>query len=210
MSINIEKMFQDDIREKKKAGSGSFHKRGKGVRHGLSGALRTPSYFMKQKEKNKLSGEVRSYNMFENTILSLEDFNSRPLNVQRDLMTAWRENFTNKDICASMEMTVGRFNKLVKDLDIPMKEKTGGRTKKTAAAVILKEGQKGESIVKEKTPPAVNIEKMDIPILDGLSLSYTGQYSPENLVKVFDKLSLLLSDEKNKFEVSISIQECKK
>jgi len=209
MSINIEKMFQDDIREKKKAGSGSFHKRGKGVRHGLSGALRTPSYYMKQKEKNKLSGEVRSYNMFENTILSLEEFNSRPLNVQRDLMTAWRENFTNKDIRESMEMTAGRFAKLVKDLDIPMKEKTGGRTKKTAAAVILKEGQLGK-IEKEKTPPAVNIEKMDIPILDGLSLSYTGQYSPENLVKVFDKLSLLLSDEKNKFEVSISIQECKK
>ena len=209
MSINIEKMFQDDIREKRKAGSGSFHKRGKGVRHGLSGALRTPSYYMKQKEKNKLSGEVRSYNMFENTILSLEEFNSRPLNVQRDLMTAWRENFTNKDIRESMEMTAGRFAKLVKDLDIPMKEKTGGRTKKTAAAVILKEGQLGK-IEKEKTPPAVNIEKMDIPILDGLSLSYTGQYSPENLVKVFDKLSLLLSDEKNKFEVSISIQECKK
>src|SRR3954469_17705181 len=167
MSINIEKMFQDDIREKKKAGSGSFHKRGKGVRHGLSGALRTPSYYMKQKEKNKLSGEGRSYNMFENTILSLEEFNSRQLNVQRDLMTAWRENFTNKDIRESMEMTAGRFAKLVKDLDIPMKEKTGGRTKKTAAAVILKEGQKGETFVKEKTPPAVNIEKMDIPILDG-------------------------------------------
>lgn len=54
-SWEIERLFQDDIREKRKTGSGSFHKRGKGVKHGLSGALKTPYHYMKTKEKNKLN-----------------------------------------------------------------------------------------------------------------------------------------------------------
>ena len=59
MAENIERIFQDDIRDKRKAGSGAFHMRGKGVRHGFNGALRTPSFFMKTKEKKKLTERLR-------------------------------------------------------------------------------------------------------------------------------------------------------
>ena len=70
-SWEIERLFNEDVRDKRKTGSGSFHKRGKGVKHGISGALRTPSYYMKPKEKKKLNGEVSVSFMYETTPLHL-------------------------------------------------------------------------------------------------------------------------------------------
>src|SRR6476620_12772221 len=89
MAENIERIFQDDIRDKRKAGSGAFHQRGKGVKHGMGGALRTPSYFMKNKEKKKLDGEVRIHNMYT-TILNWDEWQTKDQETQKNLLTKWR------------------------------------------------------------------------------------------------------------------------
>jgi hypothetical protein len=82
---NVEKLFQQDIREKKRAASGAFHMRGKGVRNGFSGAIRTPYHFMSNKEKKQLNGEVRTYNMYE-TIIPKNEFDLKDRETQRNMM----------------------------------------------------------------------------------------------------------------------------
>ena len=88
MTKEIERFLREDIREKKKAASGSFHKRGKGVKHGFSGALRTPSYYMSNKEKNQLNGELKVTNMYKE-IISKEEFFQKDAETQKLLLTKW-------------------------------------------------------------------------------------------------------------------------
>jgi len=58
----VERIFNDDVRDKRKAGSGSFHRRGKGVKHGMSGALKTPSFYMSTIESfDRSIGNTVSY-----------------------------------------------------------------------------------------------------------------------------------------------------
>ena len=100
-SKEIERMLREDIREKKKTASGSFHMRGKGVKHGFSGALRTPSYYMSNKQKNQLNGELKVSNMYE-TILSKEEFFKHSEEMQKIMLTKWRENYQNNEIMEHM------------------------------------------------------------------------------------------------------------
>src|SRR4051794_2157320 len=90
----VERIFNDDIREKRKAGSGSFHRRGKGVKHGMSGALRTPSFYMSNKEKKKLNGEVTVTYMYE-TLIPFNEFDLKDTETQKAMLTRWREIYDN-------------------------------------------------------------------------------------------------------------------
>src|SRR4051794_34210333 len=123
---NIEKLFLEDVREKKKAGRGAFSMRGKGVKHGISGALRTPFHFMKTKEKKKLDGEVVSYNM--NSLMTYHDFEQKDFETKKMLMTQWRTMYQNNEIMDAFfdEGKGKRFNaqsfaNLVNELGCPPK-----------------------------------------------------------------------------------------
>ena len=134
----IERLFNDDVREKRKAGSGSFHKRGKGVKHGISGALRTPSYYMSNKEKKKLNGEVKVTYMYE-TIIPLEEFKAQDVETQRNMLTSWRDHYTNEEIKRGLGTSNNPFYKLVEDLGLPKKPRGGSRTRgpRKSKAIII-------------------------------------------------------------------------
>lgn len=68
----IERMFNDDVREKKRTGSGVFSKTGK---RGYVGTMRMPSDIMSRKDKYnyRKNGKVESYNMYD-SIMNLEQF----------------------------------------------------------------------------------------------------------------------------------------
>lgn len=220
MTENIERLFQEDIREKRKAGSGSFHKRGKGVKHGISGALKTPYHYMKTKERNALNGEVEVTNMYS-SILTWDEWNLKDKETQKILMTKWREIYSNQKIMEQLQ--VGRnkhfnaqsFADIVNDLGCPPKIRGGSKPKKQRNASITAVKETKSPTLLEFAEVADQLEfevpKQDIKqilITKGLHLEYNGEFDPEQLSKIFTKLQLLIEGEPNKFKISLSLTEC--
>jgi len=228
-SWEIEKMLKDDIREKKKTGSGAFHMRGKGVRHGFSGALRTPFHFMKTKEKNKLSGEVSVHNMFT-TILNWNEWDLKDEETQKMLMTKWREIYKNTEIMDKLsegrhaKLNTQSFADIVNALGCPPKAKGGSRPKENsepkrkyakrqavAAVQPLKEKPTGfdfdSALPPSKLELAPEPEQPKIVIFNGLNLEYNGEYNCDELTKIFTKLQLLVDGEPNKYKISLALVE---
>ena len=176
--------------------------RGKGVKHGISGALRTSYYFMKPKERKQLNGEVKVFNM--NEILSKEEFYSMDEETQKMLLTRWREVYQNKDILSEMGISSNTLSKLLRDLEIPSKPRGGNK------AGARKSKAKTQIPQIENTPiesPKIEAPLKPILITNGLNLEYNGEFDAEHISKVFTKLQLLIEGEENKFNVSISITE---
>lgn len=224
MDRQIERMLQEEIREKRKAGSGSFHKRGKGVKHGLNGALKTPSYFMSNKEKKNLNSEV-TVTMYE-TIIPKEEFELKDEQMQKMLLTRWREIHSNSYIMKEMGIVgSGTFHKLVAKLDIPKKKRIepnrkprtrkGITTKEMTPQInIQSEESKSYGITDTIQSALSNLENVEtvqqqpIKLLQtGLQLEYNGIYNPDQLSKIFTKLQLITDGEKCKYYLSISLSE---
>jgi hypothetical protein len=210
---NIEKLFKEEVREKKRTGTGAFHMRGKGVRNGFNGALRTPYHFMKTKERNKLNGEVESYNMFT-TIIPYKEFKLKEPETQKDLLIKWREVFDNDKIIGEMHVTNKTYFDLVNKLDLPKKPRGGaknvkkGKIKKAAIQEKPKVSNNLEfdfsNSVENVPEPQVQIQKI---ITKGLYLEYNGEYDAEALTKFFTKLQLVIDGETNKFNISLCLTE---
>ena len=94
----VERIFNQDIREKKLAGYGASKRTGKGVRHGIRGGMRTPSSLMTKREKKDYMkpGELIVSNVYE--FMPWEQFKQLGEIQQKDLLIRWREKFTNIEI----------------------------------------------------------------------------------------------------------------
>lgn len=201
---NIERIFNEEVIEKKKTGRGTFSKKGKGVKHGFNSALRTPYYFMSAKERKKLNGEVVVTNMLDK-VLTKEEFSQRAEDLQKDMLIRWRELYSNKEIMERMGITSNAsFHKIMKDLKVPVKTKysrrkgTADKTKKEVAAKL-----KSKENQEEIHTPVVTSNFLS----NGLHLEFNGDYDAEQLNKLFTKLQLLVDGEENKYRVSISLTE---
>jgi hypothetical protein len=203
---NIERMLQEDIRDKRRTGNGVYSKRGKGVKHGISGALRTSYYFMTSKERKKLNGEVKVFNM--NEILSKEEFFSMDEDTQKMLLTNWRETYQNVDILKAMGISSNTLSKLLKELNVPSKPR-GGKRAATSKRKAKTQTPQVENTNLELIMPQPQEQPIVKPIIltKGLNLEYNGEFDAEHISKVFTKLQLLIEGEENKFNVSISITE---
>jgi hypothetical protein len=206
----------EEVREKKKTGTGAFHMRGKGIRNGSNKALRTPYHFMKTKERNQLNGEVETYNMYT-TIIPREEFFLKELETQKELLIKWREIFDNDKIKDEMGISNKMYFDLVNELELPKKRRGG--TANVQKGKLKKQAQ-------EKSKPSNNVQ-LDLPELEsihrkpiiqpkapvqkiitkGLYLEYNGDYDAEALNKLFTKLQLILDGESNKFNISLSLTE---
>jgi hypothetical protein len=198
----IEKFLKEDIREKKKIGSGAFHMRGKGVRHGFNGALRTPYHFLKEKDRKKLSGEVETFNMFE-TIIPLKEFRLKTEEQQKNLLIKWREIYPTKLIKEQMGISNKPFYDLLAELKIETDKRKSNGEKIRKAKIKSADFSPPPLLSLEETP------KMDpIKIISsGLHLEYNGSYDSDQLNKIFTKLQLLTDGEESKFVLSLSISE---
>lgn len=196
---NIEKIFLDDIREKKRTGNGVFSRTGKGVKHHMSG-IKTPYDFMKAKERRKLNGEVVVSNMYT-SILPRDEFKLKDLETQKNMMMKWRELYPNTQIREEMGLANKAFYDLVEALGLPKKPKGHGIRK--GRATEPKQVQALVATPQQDEPPKIK----PILISNGLHLEYNGEYSADELIKIFTKLQLLVENEENKFTVSISMTE---
>ena len=207
----IERLFNEDIRDKRKAGSGSFHKRGKGVKHGISGALRTPYHYMTNKEKKKLNGEVKVTHMYE-TILTIEEFRLKDEETQKLMLTRWRDIYDNGQIKKGLGIGNSPYYKMVEELGIPKKPRGGANNvgpKTRKARVKIDSPEK--TLLDFETPEIDSkpeIEKEIIKLITrGLHLEYNGQYDVDALSKLFTKLQLLIDGDTNKYNISLSLSE---
>jgi hypothetical protein len=199
---DLKKVYTEEIREKKKAGNGSFHKRGKGVKHGFNSALRTASYFMKAKEKRSLNGEVVVSNMYE-TVLHKDEFILKDEETQKLLLTRWREIYTNTNIIKLMGLSTQGYYNLIEKYQIPKKAQGGARPntgkRKAKTLAIVETKKEIVETPEEKIKPLL--------ITYGLHLEYNGQYTADEISKIFTKLTLLVEGEEAKFNLSLSLTE---
>lgn len=220
MSENIERIFQDEIREKRKAGNGVFSRRGKGVKHGISGALKTPYHYMTKKERNALNGAVEVSNVYT-SILDWEEWCTRDKETQKLLMTKWREIYPNQTIMDQLQ--VGRdkhfnsqsFADIVNGLGCPTKLRGGSKPKterKKKSVAITSIQEKSPTLLELAESPQLEFEVpqqeiKQVLITKGLYLEYNGEYDQDQLSKIFTKLQLLIDGEPNKFKISLSLSE---
>jgi hypothetical protein len=218
----IERAFNEEIREKRKAGSGAFHKRGKGVKHGFSGALRTPSYYMSAKEKAKLNGEVEVSFMYE-TIIPIEEFKLKDKEIQKTMLTRWRDIYPNAKIVEEMKISNKMFYDLVADLEIPKKarvELDGTKRVATAKAKTTKSKQAKEpealkKIIADfaeerKSSAPEKMETLQAVVLNrGMTLNYHDEYTVEELDDIFSKCQIIINGAKYKYKLALTLTEIK-
>lgn len=217
MKENIERLFLEEVREKKKVGYGAYHKAGKGVLSKSNQALRTPYFFMKEKERKMLSGAVET----KYEVLTWEQWSKTDRDTQRTLLTKWRELYPNKEIMKTLE--IGRVKKLnsqsfadiVNELGCPVKRELSASEKKRKSKAFamslpkkMMNSQLELEVGKAKTE-STRIEPLKIatPVINGLHLEYNGDFDQEQLTKIFTKLQLLIDGEPNKFKINLCLTE---
>jgi hypothetical protein len=191
-------IFDLEVREKKN--QAYLNKQKTGSRGGSKGrkGMRTPYDSMTLKEKRKLNGEVQ-VTMYE-TILTYDEFILKDESLQKTLLTRWREIYDNQKIKAEMQMSNASFYKLVSSLGLASKKGVSRPRKAKGVAKV-------EEVKTEALAPNVEPQIKPLLISRGLHLEYNGEYSPDQLQKIFTKLSLLTEGEENHFTVSISLTE---
>jgi hypothetical protein len=216
---DIERMLKEDIREKKKTGSGAYHMRGKGVKHGFSGALRTPYHFMSNKEKKKLNGEVETYFMYE-TIIPISEFELKDEETQKNMLTKWREIYDNLHIRKELGISNKAFYDLVNDLKVPRKIRVDTENKKrkaTAKQAKKKEAPKKNLLdyaeeeikkeIKEEINVVSNISPAPVLVTSGINFNYNKIANQEELNRILTKCQLIVDGEPNKFQLTLTLTE---
>ncbi len=219
-------IFDLEVREKKN--QAFLNKAKTGAKGGSSSrkGVRTPFDFMSRQEKKNLIGEVRVTNMYT-SILNWTEFNLKDKETQKELLTKWREVHSNNKIME--ELAIGRdrpFNSqsyadLVKELGCPRKTRQvhpDPTTKKrprnakvksleVAAIEVARQSQLEFETMVSPEPVKEVVQQI---ITSGLHLEYHGEYTADELAKIFTKMQLLVDGESNKFKISLAISECDK
>jgi len=135
----FEKFFKEEVKEKKIQTYGNRARTGKGARKGA----RRPMFNsdrMSRKEFREYTkaGEVKVTNMYE-AILHKDEFDTKPQELQKTMMTLWREKYPNTQIMKEMGLTnTNQLSRILKGLDIPLKRRGGykGRTSNAVAKSV--------------------------------------------------------------------------
>lgn len=128
-TAEIEREFRYDIIQKRRAGSGSFHKRGKGVKHGFNGALKTPYHYMTAKERKQLNGEVLVSNVYK-SLMGLKELERYSEDMQKNIVNEWRKYHKNTEIYEALGITKDEYYDylyLLGILDSPSRSDRGAK-----------------------------------------------------------------------------------
>jgi transposase len=195
--MNFERFFADDIREKKKIGSGAFHRRGKGVKHGI-GSFRFTFENMSRKEKREYTkpSEVRVTNMFDN-VLPRAEFEELTNEQQKNALVMWRDKYNTKEIQKGMGIASATYYNYVDKFDLPKLPRGTASHKK-----------KKEKTNVNQTVNVIQQAPQTAPVsLNGVNYNLNGVYTVEEIQSKIEKLALLLEGEKSKFQIKIDVNE---
>lgn len=98
MGNDFEKIFYQDVRNKKRTASGIHHRASR--RGYIKGGVKTQSDFMTKKEKEKLNGEVKVYNMYDKynvitNVPSLNEIERMDINDRVNLYRFLKNRYSN-------------------------------------------------------------------------------------------------------------------
>jgi hypothetical protein len=221
VTMGQDSIFDLELREKR--AQAFLNKSRTGAKGGSKSrkGMRTPSDYLSRKEKRELNGEVESFNM--KSLMSWIDFDQKDKDTQKLLLTQWREIYPNNDIMDAFfdngngkKFNTQSFSDLVNGLGCPPKRRGGSvpRKKREAKAntVAVIQEPLGErmsllELTEKMTKPEAQPEPVQQIILKGMHFEYNGLYETDQINKILTKLQLLLEDEPNKFNISISISE---
>jgi hypothetical protein len=213
-----ERLFNDEVRDKKKTASGVHHKTGK---NGYVGKMRFPSDIMSRKEKRKYKGnsKVSISNLYEE-IIPIEEFEKLEEYEQRNMLAYWRNTYNNKTITDGMGIWNARYYKLVADLGLPKARRVNspssaprkGTAKTASKEPAIQSAIQSSLMQLEAAPPAPPAPIAAPPavqeiITDGLHLSFIGTYDAEKIQKQLSKFDLLLEGEDDDFYIEMKIMQ---
>lgn len=108
---DIQRIFLEDSRDKKRAGIGVYKRASR--RGYIRGGIKTQSDFLSNKERKKLNGEVRVYNMYEEfkdlKNCNLDEILKRSDSEIKTILSVIKNNNTCKDICDSFKISNGKL-----------------------------------------------------------------------------------------------------
>ncbi len=208
---NIQRMFHDEIRDKKKTASGVHHKTGK---NGYVGKMRFPSDLMNRSEKMRYrkAGKIVTSNIFDE-ILPIEEFEQLETYEQRNRLQYWRNQKPNKEILRGMGISNKRYYDIVTELELPKapRIKVGEPRKAYAkkvheSSVAIKEVPTVQEVPEVLIPPKEEKNPQEI-IVEGLNVIFTGTYTAEKIEKQLTKFMLLLDSEEDDFYVEFRLMQ---
>lgn len=199
--MNIERMFLDEVRDKKRTASGVHSRTGK---RGYVGKMKFPSDFLKGKEKRDYlkASKVRVYNMYDE-IISYKDFMLLDNEGRKKYLEGWTRLYTVNEIAEAWGITYKNTYNHFKRADINIVKKSprgrnGGRRKVNTAIVETTQAPIIEQKIVEVVAPKHN----------GFAISYNGEYTAEEVATKLEKIGIILSDEAGqRYKVEISIME---
>ena len=202
-----EKLFNEEVRDKKRTASGVHSKTGK---RGYVGKMRFPSDIMSRKEKynHRKAGKVMTTQLYDE-IIPVEEFEQLETYEQKNRMSYWRNVYTNKEILEAMGIANGRFYKIVKELDLPKAPRVD-RPESKKGKVIKTQGKQEKAIAVEPSPikapePETKPEPVQEILVDGIHLVFSGTYSPELIQRKLGKFELMLEDETDDFYIELRL-----
>lgn len=185
---DIEKTWNEEVREKKLAASGVHSKKGK---RGYVGTMRTPVDLMTRQERRNYTSpsEVTTSNIYDE-IMSLDDF--KALNRQKKMLVldAYKKKYKVSEIASEWNLShASIYNYFKSYLTAPTQKE---QTQSTNRPDYEKASDKNEASTSHKTNECRFI--------------LTGDYEAEALSKKLNGLAFMLND-KLKYQVEISVKE---
>lgn len=175
-----EYVFRQDIRERKAAGRGAYHKKC----GSKSKYVRLPSDNLTNAEKKRRNGEVKTYNI-NKCITNYADFKELPTDLMHTYITNCRDKFgaMGTDLAASMNVRYKTFSAFIAKRNLGIGK--GGRRKLSPnwrRFVLGEIDINGKELIEEKVEePKIKLE--DIPAINWVE--------PEKPINITDDNILL-------------------
>ncbi len=136
---DIQAIFDQDVKDKKRIGSGIYNKTGK---KGYVGKMRTPYDLMSAHERKQLNEKVVSYSVYD-TIMPYEDFKMLEKKARVRTLEEYIKRFSRKEIAEAWGVQTYSVHDWVSRLGLSspkQTEKTNAQQKKDEGPVEKDEG----------------------------------------------------------------------
>jgi transposase len=196
--MNFEKEFYQDIREKKRVGTGIYSRAGK---RGYVGKILFSYDLMSRKERREYMkpSKVEVYNMFD-TIIPYNDFKLLDKEQRIKYLQEYTKRFTAKEIAEAWGVKPDTVYNYFYRYKIPVVKKArGGGPRKRVTETKPAEMVSVVNTVTER--PKIMVE-----LGEGFSVQLNGEFDAETLQRRLEKLAFLLEEGK-KYSIKLVLNE---
>ena len=215
---DIQIMWEQEVREKKRIGSNIYSRTGT---RGYTGTIRSAHDLLKGKAKKQYEGnsKVVTTNIYDK-ILPKAEFYALETHIKKNMFSYWYLTHGIKAIQEGMGVGCQTVYNILDELGIERKGKQGRptRTGVNRAEILAKarESKKQKAVERNSVVQVSEEPKVDAPTvaiqtleIDGMHLKFKGLYNAKQIEKILSKLEVLVSEEENEFYLNIELVEKK-